>query len=130
MFHVELFVPRRTSNFMQISEHVYFYLSKGVSSNSSLVLGKKQILVDSRTNLKRSSFLFQQIRNDGLDPEKIDEIWLTHAHPDHVACAWKIQKKLKCKIISSQKAKEILAFPSPLYTFIRKEQKEIDKLRN
>jgi glyoxylase-like metal-dependent hydrolase (beta-lactamase superfamily II) len=114
---------------MQISEHVYFYLGKGVSSNSCVIRNKKQILVDPGTNLRRPPFLFQQMKKDGLVLQKIDEIWLTHAHPDHIAATWTLQKKFGFAIVSSSKAKEVLASPSPLYDFIKKEQKEIDKVK-
>lgn len=113
---------------MQISEYVYFYPGKRVSSNSSLILGKKQILVDPGIPLRKPSLL-KQLEKDKIDLEKIDEIWLTHAHPDHVPCAWGLREKFGYGIICSSKAKEILASSSPLYAFIRKEQKEIDKLR-
>ena len=114
---------------MRVSKHVYFYLGKGISSNSSIIKNSRLILVDPGTNLRRFSSLFQEIKKDGLNPKKIREIWLTHAHPDHLASAEKIQKKLKCKIICSRKAKEILVSSSPFHTFVKKEEEEIEKLR-
>lgn len=43
---------------------------------------------------------------------KVDEIWLTHGHPDHCAIAGILQGKLGCRVISSAEDKKIVENPT------------------
>ncbi|MFQ5630737.1 MAG: MBL fold metallo-hydrolase [bacterium] len=45
----------------------------------------------------------------------IDEIWLTHAHPDHCAVAGALQSKFGCKLLCSEHEKKIVRNPSQFF---------------
>ena len=56
-------------------KHTIEYFPSIVWASSILIRGDKNILVDPGGILP-------------ADLPEIDEIWITHAHPDHISCAW------------------------------------------
>jgi glyoxylase-like metal-dependent hydrolase (beta-lactamase superfamily II) len=58
---------------------------------------------------------------------RIDEIWLTHGHIDHVAIASKLQNSLGSRILSSEQTKKIVQNPS---VFMDKEYKTAGEFKN
>jgi glyoxylase-like metal-dependent hydrolase (beta-lactamase superfamily II) len=70
---------------MKISDHIYLYLwdqPRENNCNSVLIDGKTPLLIDPG-HLHRVPHLFERIRADGFDPEKIKAVICTHGHPDH-----------------------------------------------
>lgn len=87
---------------MKITNSVYFYqgLQSGIHSwsNSIVINGKKRILIDPGSNMKyHLKDLVGAMNEDGIDISKIDEIWLTHAHPDHAGSAGTLVKQFNIK---------------------------------
>jgi hydroxyacylglutathione hydrolase len=71
---------------MQLEKDLYAYLwqnSYENNCNTYLVDGEVTILIDPGHS-RHIPNLFSQMERDGISPENIDLILLTHSHPDHV----------------------------------------------
>lgn len=84
---------------MKITDHIYFYQNPEgsfiESSGSVVIVGdNKQIIIDPGTNIKkRLDYLIKEIKEDNLNIDETDEIWLTHAHPDHYQAIYDLFKR-------------------------------------
>ncbi len=70
---------------MKIENDLYIYLWQNPyenNCNTYLINGEKTLLIDPG-HLRHIKNLFSQIREDGIDHEKIDLVIITHSHPDH-----------------------------------------------
>ena len=70
---------------MKIAEHLYVYLwtdQRENNCNSIYIDGKMPLLIDPGYPQKVGS-LFDKMKADGLDPQRIKVVVSTHAHPDH-----------------------------------------------
>lgn len=93
---------------MKITDHIYFYQNPEgsfiESSGSVVIVGdNKQIIIDPGTNIKkRLDYLIKEMKDDDLNIDGTDEIWLTHAHPDHYQAIYDLfkrfgrEKKVRC----------------------------------
>jgi glyoxylase-like metal-dependent hydrolase (beta-lactamase superfamily II) len=109
---------------MEITPHVYFYqgLQSGVKSwsNTILIIGeKKQILVDPGSNIQSHlNDLTRAMAEDEKDISKINEIWLTHIHPDHAELAGLLLKMYKIEVTRCHsRAGDVLKDPEPIKKF-------------
>lgn len=71
---------------MKFEEDLFVYLWQNPyenNCNSYLIRGKKTLLIDPG-HLRHLGHLFSQMEEDGLSPEEIDLVLLTHSHPDHM----------------------------------------------
>jgi glyoxylase-like metal-dependent hydrolase (beta-lactamase superfamily II) len=70
---------------------VYCYLIKGRQSSA---------LIDSGWGEERSKReLFAQLKEIGADPQKVKEVVITHAHPDHYGLAGEFQRECGASIL-------------------------------
>jgi len=115
---------------MWISKHVWFFRrEKGPSSNASVILDKKQILIDPGTNSNGNlEELFCEMRKDGIKPESTQEIRMTHFHVDHVACIGELSHILRCLVRGHSLAKKIAISHSPYSAYISNEMSILDNL--
>lgn len=70
---------------MRVSEHLYVYLWQDHTENNCNTIfidGKTPLLIDPG-HLHRTGNLFDRMRADGVDPERVQVVIATHAHPDH-----------------------------------------------
>jgi len=70
---------------MKIEKGLYAYLWQNQyenNCNTYLINGEKTILIDPGHS-RHVPNLFHQMEGDGISPEEIDLIILTHCHPDH-----------------------------------------------
>ena len=70
---------------MKLEKDLYVYLWQNVyenNCNSYLIHGEVTILIDPGHS-RHIPNLLRQMEGDGIPPEKIDLIILTHSHPDH-----------------------------------------------
>lgn len=117
---------------MKISEHVYFYPAKArgkmYGSNSVVINGNEQILIDpgpaKEEFVKRLETL---MKKDGISFEDIDEIWITHAHPDHIAAVGKLVKKFHCRVRCHPASVALFESPSPVEYYCAQMARELNK---
>jgi glyoxylase-like metal-dependent hydrolase (beta-lactamase superfamily II) len=70
---------------MKLEKNLYAYLWQNVyenNCNTYLIHGEVTILIDPGHS-RHIPNLFHQMKGDGISPEEIDLIILTHSHPDH-----------------------------------------------
>jgi len=68
----------------QISEHVYFIVSRSMDSNITFIkVGDHEILVDAGTGLYTSN-LDEDLQTQGSSIQTITDVVLTHCHIDHI----------------------------------------------
>ncbi|MFN8445295.1 MAG: MBL fold metallo-hydrolase [Caldilineaceae bacterium] len=64
--------------------------------------GSELALVDPGLGLGRDfDLILENIRNDGVDPQRIRKLILTHYHADHVGAAHEAQRRLDLEVIAS-----------------------------
>lgn len=112
---------------MKVSKYIYFYPGAqnkigGSSSNTFLIFNKYGILIDPGTIVNhRSVKLIKQIKKDGITISRIKEIWITHAHPDHVQLARSFVAKYNWLVKCHKDARAIIDSKNPTTSFINKE---------
>ncbi|MBA5941826.1 MAG: MBL fold metallo-hydrolase [Methanophagales archaeon] len=90
---------------MKINETLYLFKEKGIlDSNTYLIKEKLTVLIDPG----RENYLeprLKEMQDDGIDPEDIDLIIITHLHPDHcgATAALKEVSGAKVALHSSQR---------------------------
>lgn len=72
-----------------------------VIKDTIIIYGKSITLIDTGVAGCEKQ-IFDTIQSRGRDPSEVDLIILTHAHPDHIGAAMKIQKKTGSKIAVHQ----------------------------
>lgn len=115
---------------MKITEHVYFYLGDQRGwrscSNTIVIRGENQIMIDPGTSHgKHLEALLKATRADGISPEKTEEIWFTHIHPDHTQGGSVLAKEFGATIRYNHVVEEILKSKAPLFHFVTEAKKTI-----
>lgn len=93
---------------MQVSKHIHalripFKLQVGPNKtlerfvNVYLVFGKRAFLIDSAVSGSKAP-LFDYIKSIGHEPDEIETLVFTHAHPDHTGGALGVQRAIKCRV--------------------------------
>lgn len=68
---------------MKIQEGLYWYKEQGVlDANTYVIKADITVIVDPGRE-KYLALLLEELQLDGIDPESIDSILITHLHPDH-----------------------------------------------
>jgi glyoxylase-like metal-dependent hydrolase (beta-lactamase superfamily II) len=109
---------------MKISDNIFLIRNRHACANSVVLKGEKCILFDPGTtswgNVRDS---LTQLKTFGID--RIDEIWLTHAHPDHSQAVRYFKKRFGAKLRCDSIAKEILESQHPLNAFLAQQREGI-----
>ena len=99
---------------MKLTENIYligggpFGLSHEFDSSIYLVdCGSEFVLVDTGAGIDTYRII-DNIKKDGLNPEKISYIFLTHSHADHSSGAAELQKKLGAEVCISEIEADLL----------------------
>ena len=71
---------------MRICENVYWYREKGwMDANTFVIKGDVTVLID--PGLSEYAWMkCEEMREDGIEPQEIDILLITHSHPDHCDC--------------------------------------------
>jgi len=99
---------------MKIFKDIYlvgsgkYGLSHSFDCNIYLIKCENElVLIDSGAGVEVKS-IFENIKNDGLRPENISKVIVTHSHADHVGGCKKIKEKTGCKIYAPWGADKII----------------------
>jgi len=115
----------------KISDNIYFYRRRIPSSNTTLIKGEPNILIDPGYNPKGNlRVLLPLFKEAGITIKDIDEIWFTHNHPDHTQMAYYLLQKKDMKVISHPLAKRILETEPPIRGLIEMEKETLLPILN
>ncbi len=70
-------------------------------------VGVEWILFDTGAGVD-AGHIFAVLRKDGLDPEQLTHVFLTHAHADHSGGADEIKRRTGCKLLCSTTTADLL----------------------
>lgn len=108
---------------IKVNNRIYFYLRKIPSSNTTLIKGKVNILIDPGYNpVRKFKALDPLIKEAGIQVKNIDEIWFTHSHPDHTGLAYYLLQEKEMKIVCHPSAKDIIKIEPPIQGLLEKEK--------
>ncbi len=102
---------------MKIAENLYVYFWRNPQENncnSVFIDGKVPALIDPGHS-HRVSNLMDRMRQDGLDPKKIQVIICTHSHPDHFTGTMALRDMSVKVAISKEEEKFIEDIGKPAY---------------
>ncbi len=115
----------------KISDNIYFYNSLVPSSNTTLIKGEPNILIDPGYNPKKSlQSIYNLLKVAGITLRDVDELWFTHNHPDHTQMAYYLLQEKDMKVVCHPKAKRILETEPPLLGLIEMEKEMILPILN
>jgi glyoxylase-like metal-dependent hydrolase (beta-lactamase superfamily II) len=108
---------------IKVNDKIYFYSRKVPSSNTTLIKGDINILIDPGCNpLKKIRALEPLMKEGGIGVKNIDEIWFTHNHPDHTGLAYYLLQEKQMKIVCHPGAKNFIEVEPPVHGLIEKEK--------
>lgn len=109
---------------MKISQNIYWYHGGPYFCNSYLIVNNFGILIDPGTTLRNhQKRILQELKKDGLSPDQIKQIWLTHSHPDHSQSVKAWTKNSSIKTLAHPEAQKILENRNPMVALINRESK-------
>ncbi|MFX0197929.1 MAG: MBL fold metallo-hydrolase [Candidatus Hodarchaeota archaeon] len=103
---------------MNINEFVHPWVSTGFGSNVYLLTDEKKALIDTGITNDTEKVL-QFCRNQGVLPETLDLILLTHAHIDHIMGLYQILEISRAQLACHEAAAPSLEKPDLQKTLIR-----------
>lgn len=108
---------------IKINDKVYFFLRIVPSSNTTLIKGDVNILIDPGYNpLKKTGAIGPLLKEAGLEIKDIDEIWFTHNHPDHTGLAYYLLQEKQIKIVCHPLAKKFVELEPPVSGLLETEK--------
>ncbi|MEJ2354889.1 MAG: MBL fold metallo-hydrolase, partial [candidate division WOR-3 bacterium] len=100
---------------IKVNDRIYFYLRKTPSSNTTLIKGNVNILIDPGYNpVRKIKSLDLLTKEAGIQIKNIDEIWFTHSHPDHTALSYYLLQEKEIKIVCHPSAKDFIKIEPPI----------------
>jgi glyoxylase-like metal-dependent hydrolase (beta-lactamase superfamily II) len=99
---------------MRLTDRIYIVgsLQLGISgrwdSHVYLVKGTDGLVLIDSGGGTDGDRIFENIRNDGFDPQDIKALLLTHVHFDHSCGAAEIRERTGCKVYLSSRSKDLL----------------------
>ena len=83
---------------MRICENVYWYREKGwMDANTFVIKGDVTVLID--PGLSEYAWMkCEEMREDGIEPQEIDILLITHSHPDHCDALSVLKKHTNARI--------------------------------
>jgi len=107
----------------KINDKIFFYERKPPSSNTTLIKGNATILIDPGYNpIIKINSLEPLLKGARIRIKNIDEIWLTHNHPDHTGLAYYLLQEKQMKIVCHPSAKDLINIEPPIRGLLEKEK--------
>lgn len=108
---------------IKVNDRIYFYLRKTPSSNTTLIKGNVNILIDPGYNpVRKIKSLDPLTKEAGIQIKNIDEIWFTHSHPDHTGLSYYLIQEKEMKIVCHPSAKDFIKIEPPIRGLLEKEK--------
>ncbi len=108
---------------IKVNDKIYFYSRKVPSSNTTLIKGDVNILIDPGYNpTLKIRALEPLIKEAGIGIKNIDEIWFTHSHPDHTGLAYYLLQEKQMKIVCHPWGKNFITTEPPIRGLIEREK--------
>ena len=108
---------------IKVNDKIYFYYRRVPSSNTTLIRGDVNILVDPGYNpVKKIKALDPLVKEAGIRVKDMDEIWFTHNHPDHTGLAYYLLQEKQMKIVCHPGAKNFIEIEPPIRSLIEREK--------
>jgi glyoxylase-like metal-dependent hydrolase (beta-lactamase superfamily II) len=108
---------------IKVDDNIYFYSRKVPSSNTTLIKGDVNILIDPGYNpFKKTKALDSLMNEAGIGIKDVDEIWFTHNHPDHTGLAYYLLQEKQMKIVCHPLAKKFVEIEPPIDALIETEK--------
>lgn len=107
---------------IKINDKIYFCSRRVPSSNTTLIKGDVNILIDPGYNpVMKIKALLPLMRECGIGVKNIDEIWFTHNHPDHTGLAYYLLQEKQMKVVCHPRSKDFLEIEPPIRSLIERE---------
>lgn len=104
----------------------FVVLASGSKGNATyLEIGSRKILIDCGLSLRQITL---RLKEDDIDLDSLDAIFITHEHSDHVKSLDSLTKKYGCKVYLSKgtysqlSRKALMGVEPELFNIIRKEE--------
>jgi glyoxylase-like metal-dependent hydrolase (beta-lactamase superfamily II) len=108
---------------IKVNDKIYFYYRRVPSSNTTLIRGDVNILIDPGYNpLMKIKAFDPLLKESGIEIKNIDEIWFTHNHPDHTGLAYYLLQEKQMKIVCHPSAKNSIEIEPPVEDLIDREK--------
>jgi len=115
---------------IKFNDKIYFYNRRVPSSNTTLIKGNVNILIDPGYNpIRKIKALKPLMREAGISFKDIDEIWFTHSHPDHIGLTYYLLQEKAIKVICHPLAKDLIQIKPPIRGLIETEKFDDSILR-
>jgi len=108
---------------IKVNDKLYFYSRKVPSSNTTLIKGDVNILIDPGYNpALKTRALEPLMKEGGVGVKNIDEIWFTHNHPDHTGLAYYLLQEKQMKIVCHPQGRNFIEVEPPIEGIIEREK--------
>jgi len=108
---------------IKVNDNIYFYHRRVPSSNTTLIKGVSNILIDPGYNpVIKTKALNPLMREAGINFKDIDEIWFTHSHPDHTGLTYYLLQEKQMKVVCHPLAKDFITIEPPIRGIIETEK--------
>lgn len=113
----------------KISDRIFFYQRPFPSSNTTLIRGEQNIIIDPGYTPSGSLKYIEELLDFAhLKLKELNAIWITHAHPDHTQLAWYLSMKKNLEIVCNPGSVKILKENPPLKGLIEQETKKMEPI--
>ena len=110
---------------VNFNDKIFFYNRRVPSSNTTLIKGDVNILIDPGFNpILKTKALKPLLRTAGINIKDIDEIWFTHSHPDHIGLTYYLLQEKAIKVICHPLAKDLIHIEPSIRGLIETEKFE------
>ncbi|MEO0293430.1 MAG: MBL fold metallo-hydrolase [candidate division WOR-3 bacterium] len=108
---------------VKISDRIYFFLRTPPSSNTVLIKGDVNIIIDPGYNpFIKERALSPLLKEAKLSIKDVDELWFTHCHPDHTGLAYYLLQKKQMRVLCHPFGKRIVECDPPIYGLMESEK--------